>query len=150
MLRQTDAPAMLPPLNEYCERQSGRRYGRFAIEPQARAGALQMNSTGQPVPRIAPIAPDQWSPEACDALAAFPKSFKFVMDGWNAGDHQVRGMNVLGTLAHYPPLARRSEEHTSELQSLMRISYAVFCLRNKIQQTHKYYHNINHNPTDRT
>src|SRR3546814_4666423 len=28
----------------------------------------------------------------------------------------------------------RSEEHTSELQSLMRISYAVFCLNNKTQQ----------------
>src|SRR3546814_6931149 len=27
--------------------------------------------------------------------------------------------------------SRRSEEHTSELQSLMRISYAVFCLKNK-------------------
>src|SRR3546814_1787254 len=31
---------------------------------------------------------------------------------------------------------RRSEEHTSELQSLMRISYAVFCLKNK-NNTHK-------------
>src|SRR3546814_9232225 len=32
----------------------------------------------------------------------------------------------------------RSEEHTSELQSLMRISYAVFCLKKKkTQQTHK-------------
>src|SRR3546814_4021928 len=30
-------------------------------------------------------------------------------------------------------LNHRSEEHTSELQSLMRISYAVFCLKNKIQ-----------------
>src|SRR3546814_2887396 len=30
-------------------------------------------------------------------------------------------------------LARRSEEHTSELQSLMRISYAVFCLKKKKQ-----------------
>src|SRR3546814_10259698 len=29
---------------------------------------------------------------------------------------------------------RRSEEHTSELQSLMRISYAVFCLKKKIPQ----------------
>src|SRR3546814_5049688 len=29
------------------------------------------------------------------------------------------------------PLADRSEEHTSELQSLMRISYAVFCLKQK-------------------
>src|SRR3546814_9519218 len=31
------------------------------------------------------------------------------------------------------PDALRSEEHTSELQSLMRISYAVFCLKKKIQ-----------------
>src|SRR3546814_6752569 len=30
---------------------------------------------------------------------------------------------------------RRSEEHTSELQSLMRISYAVFCLKKKKQKT---------------
>src|SRR3546814_3498386 len=29
----------------------------------------------------------------------------------------------------------RSEEHTSELQSLMRISYAVFCLKKKTEQT---------------
>src|SRR3546814_3225621 len=32
---------------------------------------------------------------------------------------------------HHPPRPRRSEEHTSELQSLMRISYAVFCLKKK-------------------
>src|SRR3546814_4967774 len=32
-------------------------------------------------------------------------------------------------------LVGRSEEHTSELQSLMRISYAVFCLKKKKQQT---------------
>src|SRR3546814_8304743 len=31
----------------------------------------------------------------------------------------------------------RSEEHTSELQSLMRISYAVFCLKTKKQKPHK-------------
>src|SRR3546814_9669954 len=31
-------------------------------------------------------------------------------------------------------LQKRSEEHTSELQSLMRISYAVFCLKKKKQQ----------------
>src|SRR3546814_1325503 len=36
-------------------------------------------------------------------------------------------------LPHWPVLLRhrRSEEHTSELQSLMRISYAVFCLKKK-------------------
>src|SRR3546814_7505478 len=36
----------------------------------------------------------------------------------------------------------RSEEHTSELQSLMRLSYAVFCLKTKKYTTHT--------PTDRT
>src|SRR3546814_10886756 len=34
------------------------------------------------------------------------------------------------------PLANRSEEHTSELQSLMRISYAVFCLKKKKTKQH--------------
>src|SRR3546814_4096821 len=43
----------------------------------------------------------------------------------------------------------RSEEHTSELQSLMRISYAVFCLKKKINS---YYKNENRQPikSDRT
>src|SRR3546814_5707766 len=38
-----------------------------------------------------------------------------------------------GGLRHRHP---RSEEHTSELQSLMRISYAVFCLKKKITSLH--------------
>src|SRR3546814_5608453 len=33
--------------------------------------------------------------------------------------------------SHYDTFGVRSEEHTSELQSLMRISYAVFCLKKK-------------------
>src|SRR3546814_6836975 len=33
--------------------------------------------------------------------------------------------------SHHARASRRSEEHTSELQSLMRISYAVFCLKKK-------------------
>src|SRR3546814_2458190 len=40
-------------------------------------------------------------------------------------------------------LGGRSEEHTSELQSLMRISYAVFCLKKKIKIIHcKQYNHI--------
>src|SRR3546814_10745549 len=40
---------------------------------------------------------------------------------------------------------RRSEEHTSELQSLMRISYAVFCLKKKKKkQSHKPSKHTNH------
>src|SRR3546814_6840123 len=38
----------------------------------------------------------------------------------------------------------RSEEHTSELQSLMRISYAVFCLKKKNQNTRKHYKDKTH------
>src|SRR3546814_4665681 len=41
-----------------------------------------------------------------------------------ADDPRHRRFQVLAS-------ARRSEEHTSELQSLMRISYAVFCLKKK-------------------
>src|SRR3546814_1810485 len=47
------------------------------------------------------------------------------------------------------PLAVRSEEHTSELQSLMRISYAVFCLKKKKDKTHRtnYIHTDLHENT---
>src|SRR3546814_7555009 len=38
-----------------------------------------------------------------------------------------------------PTRCRRSEEHTSELQSLMRISYAVFCLKKKKKTTQKHH-----------
>src|SRR3546814_6011072 len=38
----------------------------------------------------------------------------------------------------------RSEEHTSELQSLMRISYAVFCLKKKKKITHCKYEHVTH------
>src|SRR3546814_5428088 len=54
-------------------------------------------------------------------------------------------LGVSGTAAHIRPCCclvrpsveqvRRSEEHTSELQSLMRISYAVFCLKKKKKKT---------------
>src|SRR3546814_10473116 len=44
-------------------------------------------------------------------------------------------------LLHLDPAEHpRSEEHTSELQSLMRISYAVFCLKKKNPNTHHHTH----------
>src|SRR3546814_6215931 len=43
----------------------------------------------------------------------------------------VCGAGTGGTSATIGRYLRRSEEHTSELQSLMRISYAVFCLKKK-------------------
>src|SRR3546814_8230900 len=49
--------------------------------------------------------------------------------------HAARRVSSIGALARGPAdfalKVMRSEEHTSELQSLMRISYAVFCLKKK-------------------
>src|SRR3546814_4444557 len=46
-------------------------------------------------------------------------------------DKHVTHTAALVNLTHRLDVAVRSEEHTSELQSLMRISYAVFCLKKK-------------------
>src|SRR3546814_8569253 len=50
-----------------------------------------------------------------------------------AADIEARGIlqNLLVNPVKKPRGSFRSEEHTSELQSLMRISYAVFCLKKK-------------------
>src|SRR3546814_9503201 len=53
----------------------------------------------------------------------------------NTEQHHHFYVEGTGELIDVPPgavqFAKRSEEHTSELQSLMRISYAVFCLKKK-------------------
>src|SRR3546814_10318704 len=50
----------------------------------------------------------------------------------------VRYMNLYNeAITTRDPLGVRSEEHTSELQSLMRISYAVFCLKQTQHNTSK-------------
>src|SRR3546814_5085496 len=48
--------------------------------------------------------------------------------------HTLVEAMVLVFLVMFLFLQNRSEEHTSELQSLMRISYAVFCLNKKMSQ----------------
>src|SRR3546814_3845569 len=55
-------------------------------------------------------------------------------------DHRVAREEIFGPVTcvipfkNYEDVIERSEKHTSELQSLMRISYAVFCLKKKIKQ----------------
>src|SRR3546814_1560553 len=68
------------------------------------------------------------------AVAWGPDSF--VRVGGIAGASKASGRIARGRKT-------RSEEHTSELQSLMRISYAVFCLKKKIKKIHMT--TINHN-----
>src|SRR3546814_940840 len=48
---------------------------------------------------------------------------------WVQGVNQKGGFGVWAHAVAVEPSQVRSEEHTSELQSLMRIAYAVFCLR---------------------
>src|SRR3546814_1792912 len=52
----------------------------------------------------------------------------FLADDAHAAQHQLCAKRALPSA---PVGLHRSEEHTSELQSLMRISYAVFCLKKK-------------------
>src|SRR3546814_4200899 len=59
----------------------------------------------------------------------FTASARTIFGGGQAG-------NPVKDCYNYVPISAfdtRSEEHTSELQSLMRISYAVFCLKKKIK-----------------
>src|SRR3546814_8120615 len=67
------------------------------------------------------------------AVLATPKMINLIEEAALAaiGHLLPDGKQSLGTQID------RSEEHTSELQSLMRISYAVFCLKKKKKQTTK-------------
>src|SRR3546814_9913092 len=57
----------------------------------------------------------------------FVKAYENAAVHWHVVDQLIEIMS---------PAFARSEEHTSELQSLMRISYAVFCLKKKRRHTH--------------
>src|SRR3546814_2293417 len=96
------------------------------------AARFQTNSTSLPsvpsmpstpsVPGV-PAGPARPCIAACNAAtacAAVPQ--RLVIVGASAG---------VSVVVSFHAGVRRSEEHTSELQSLMRISYAVFCLKKK-------------------
>src|SRR3546814_1683316 len=75
------------------------------------------------------------------ATERFAREGKAKFAGLDAGKAMARLqlLHAAESLNDIPPLKSvglRSEEHTSELQSLMRISYAVFCLKKKKQAIH--------------
>src|SRR3546814_7850126 len=59
-------------------------------------------------------------------------TLRFINDG--VADEHREAVDFVSLLTDLS----RSEEHTSELQSLMRTSYAVLCLKNKKKQTNRY------------
>src|SRR3546814_6584141 len=70
------------------------------------------------------------------AAATSPDDVQGVLQQFVCRGHDL-GIRRIGALGHDQLgefVGDRSEEHTSELQSLMRISYAVFCLKKKKKQ----------------
>src|SRR3546814_6727006 len=83
-----------------------------------------------------------------------PNSVYRILDLFVANNlvRRVESANAFVANSH-PGCLHRSEEHTSELQSLMRISYAVFCLKKKNhtnRHKHNYTHNTHHTHTSNT
>src|SRR3546814_4789048 len=78
-----------------------------------------------------------------DTLFPYTTLFDLVDEGDLGGEEGVGGVfDQLRCLqrGEHDRLLDRSEEHTSELQSLMRISYAVFCLKKKKHKLKIYYY----------
>src|SRR3546814_8483037 len=72
-------------------------------------------------------------------IAGLVNAFKHSQDAWSSVGSLGLTLSVVSTLAALVAgwvaySGGRSEEHTSELQSLMRISYAVFCLKKKTRE----------------
>src|SRR3546814_3731622 len=89
-----------------------------------------------------------WSSDVCSSDLGHSHGRRGVSSSpafrfWSSHPFRLRGVIAYYALALFaktflsddPAGGPRSEEHTSELQSLMRISYAVFCLKTKNQHT---------------
>src|SRR3546814_4590226 len=75
-----------------------------------------------------------WSDHFRERFAGAPVKAVALTAGGRSrrGEFVVTATGVEGSAVYaHAAILRRSEEHTSELQSLMRISYAVCCLKNK-------------------
>src|SRR3546814_6227473 len=72
-------------------------------------------------------------------LARIVNDLRHLGLGNLVGEHAAHADAPLVDMQHNAGRFLRSEEHTSELQSLMRISYAVFCLKKKQKIQHHEY-----------
>src|SRR3546814_8451178 len=89
------------------------------------------------IPRVAPrnvLGPGLWRFLEEEPNSAFAEAHKGIYASLRVDRRALELGNVLLVTSSAPNESKsvfRSEEHTSELQSLMRISYAVFCLKKK-------------------
>src|SRR3546814_4272298 len=98
-----------------CSRQASDEQVDVLVQGPAAAGAVRRHVADAQVPVQAQVHIDV--PDGEDAaVAALPRTAR------------AASLSQRRRALHRLQAVRRSEEHTSELQSLMRISYAVFCL----------------------
>src|SRR3546814_5186097 len=108
------------------------RYHRQYRAEKHRKGQEGLDDLRQPHPDIAPhvriaVAGNR------ENLAAFAEQVERLQDQ-DEREEDREGADEEQAADIERHRARRSEEHTSELQSLMRISYAVFCLKKKTKK----------------
>src|SRR3546814_8427863 len=106
-------------------------YAHHPVEIRAVLAAAREATAASGGRVIAVAQPHRYS-RLGDLMADFQTCFNdadqvYVAPVYAAGEEQVDGVDSDALVA----VIKRSEEHTSELQSLMRISYAVFCLKKK-------------------
>src|SRR3546814_8709860 len=125
------------------DRAAGRQAAvRFRVAHDIERGAVLYRSAGV---RIFALAPDfaagflarpleQHQRRVADQLQAVFRNHHAPDLGRPPGRRKTASLDPAKVRLCRPTgHGRRSEEHTSELQSLMRISYAVFCLKKQIQ-----------------
>src|SRR3546814_7286881 len=124
--RSTRTDTLLPYTTLFRSRGECRRRGRS--RPAAPDPARRRPRSAQP--RVKKT----WSCDPVTRTNAFTTSsaIEWIVHG------QINKVHEYAQDRHQQGPLCRSEEHTSELQSLMRISYAVFCLKKKKQQHVKH------------
>src|SRR3546814_1792117 len=94
--------------------------------------ALLQEATGQ---QMIPVPPPADVPTSSGAAVEYEPDEEAILADLLPRNVTIKIFKgLLENAASEQGASMRSEEHTSELQSLMRISYAVFCLKNKIKK----------------
>src|SRR3546814_10791702 len=92
---------------------------------------LQIGKLIAKQPRLLPIAVGSREMQLAMCRSIAVSGLRPVLDRTFALSDLAEAFRYQESGRHFGKIVVRSEEHTSELQSLMRSSYAVFCLKNK-------------------